>query len=483
MELRSIHYIPDSTARMFHADRVNFVRGLMGPYGSGKSTACIMELLALAKEQEPFNGVRDVRTAVIRNTYPELKSTTIKTWQEWIPDSVMKIKWDAPITGRMRQLLPDGTILNWEVYFLALDRPEDVGKLKSLDLTNAYVNEGVELPKAVKDHLTARIDRYPPKFRGGATFPCIIMDTNPDDTDGWWYNDFEVLKPVGHICYYQPPAIIEHGDYLIPNPAATYARYQNSGYEYWLRMARGKPMDWIRKFCMGQYGTVFSGKPVYPEYRDSLHYSEAPLEFYPGLPLIIGMDFGLTPAAVFHQLKPNGQLRILDELISSSMGIRQFVRNALKPHLANFYGGAQVVVYGDPAGMQRSQISDEETCLLELQSAGLFAQPAHTNSFIARREAVAGFLTGMTADGEPSFVIGPKAPTVRKAFQGGYQYARIQVAGSEERFKDEPVKNRFSHPADANQYAALMITRPAPAVESRVKPAARPVVSVKQKFV
>lgn len=453
----------------------------MGPYGSGKSSACDLDLFELAMEQEPFDGVRDVRTCVVRNTYPELKSTTIKTWQEWVPDSVMPIKWDAPITGRMKQLLPDGTVLKWEVLFLALDRPDHANKLKSLDLTNAYVNEASEIPWAIIEHLTARVDRYPPKMRGGATRPCVLLDTNPPDTDSEFYEKFEVLRPRNWSIYYQPPALLQSGDYLIPNPDAKYARFQNSGFEYWLRMAEGKDMEWIKVFVFGQYGSVFTGKPVFPEYVDKLHASSQPLEFFPGVPLVIGMDFGLTPAAVFMQLLPNGQLRILDELVSQSMGIRQFVRSALKPHLANYYQGASVIVYGDPAGLQRSQVSDEETCLLELKKAGLLAEPAHTNSFIARREAVAGFLTSMASNGEPALLIDPKAKTVRKGFQGGYQFARVQVSGQEERYHNVPIKNRFSHPADATQYGALMIANPKPATEqSRVVRKALPVRKVRR---
>lgn len=483
MDNAIIKYTPEPTAKEFHADQVSYVRGIIGPYGSGKSTACFMELFHAACAQEPFNGVRDVRTVIVRNTYPELKSTTIKTFQEWIPDSTMKIKWDSPINGHMRQLLADGTVLKWEVLFLALDRAEDIGKLKSLDVTNAYLNEAGELPEAVINHVSARIDRYPPATRGGATHPFVIMDTNPPDTDSWWYRKFEVERPIGWACYYQPPALVQSGDYLLPNPEAKYARFQNSRYEYWVRMARGKPQEWIDVYICGKYGTVFTGKPVYAEYHDQLHYSPEPLEFYPGLPLIIGMDFGLTPAAVLHQLRPDGQLRVIDELISDSMGIRQFARDALRPHLANNYPGASVVIYGDPSGLQRSQISDEETCLNELKKLGFSAFAAHTNSFIARREAVAGFLTGMTAGGEPTFIVGPKAPIMRKAMQGGYQYARVAISGGEERFKDEPVKNKFSHPADASQYAALMVTKPMESTVSHQRTAAQTVVRVKRRVV
>src|SRR5690242_21830304 len=124
----------------------------MGTVGSSKSTACCIEILSRAQEQKPFNGVRRTRWAIIRNTYPELKSTTIKTWTEWAAGAVMK--WDAPITSLMTGDLPDGTKMEMEVFFFPVDRPEEIGKLKSLELTGAWINEAGELPKAVFDMVT-----------------------------------------------------------------------------------------------------------------------------------------------------------------------------------------------------------------------------------------------------------------------------------------------------------------------------------------
>ncbi len=48
----------------------------------------------------------------------------------------------------------------------------------------------------------------------------------------------------------------------------------------------------------------------------------------------------------------------------------------------------------------------------------------------------------------------PRCGVLRKGFNGGYKYRRVQVSG-DERFTDEPNKNRYSHPHDALQYAAL----------------------------
>ena len=61
----------------------SFVRGIRGPVGSGKSVTCCMEIMRKAVTQAPNSaGVRRTRWAVIRNTNPQLKTTTIKTWRD-----------------------------------------------------------------------------------------------------------------------------------------------------------------------------------------------------------------------------------------------------------------------------------------------------------------------------------------------------------------------------------------------------------------
>ena len=60
----------------------SFVRSLMGPVGGGKSYACAAEIFlrALKQPPSPKDNIRYSRGVVIRNSYPELRTTTIKTW-------------------------------------------------------------------------------------------------------------------------------------------------------------------------------------------------------------------------------------------------------------------------------------------------------------------------------------------------------------------------------------------------------------------
>src|SRR5258706_6571001 len=170
-----------------------FIRAIMGPIGSGKTTACIFVMLQSMQRQKPGSmyGIRRARWAVIRNTYPELKTTTIYSWHQWVPETMGKWQSEGPPTHVVPIKFGNGDRGELEVIFLALDRPEDVRKLLSLELTGAWINEAREVPGEVLSHLQGRVGRYPPAADGGASWSGIIMDTNPPDTDSWFYTKFE----------------------------------------------------------------------------------------------------------------------------------------------------------------------------------------------------------------------------------------------------------------------------------------------------
>ena len=450
-------YKPNSTLARFHNDDFNFIRGVMGPIGSGKSLGMCMEIFYRSFKQEPDkNGVRKTRWAVVRQSYPELRSTTLKTWTDWFPDHICHITYTAPITGNLDYRLPDGTQVDCEIYFLALDNPKDAKKVLSLELTGAWINEAREISPTVLDAITGRVGRYPKKADAKITWSGIIMDTNPPDNDHWWYKMAEEVQPKGWKFYRQPPALLKINNQWVDNPRAENIENLDLGYEYYKRLIPGKKDEWIKVYVQGDYGIIMDGKPVYPEFNDIKHVSLDTLKPMRGLSLILGFDFGLTPACAIGQLTPKGKLMILDEKISENMGIRQFGMEVIKPMLANDYTGMNYVAWCDPAGKQRTQ-TDESTCVQELEKLGITVQPAPTNLFVPRREAVAYYLNRMV-DGEPAFIISRKCNHIRKAFQGGYMYERVQVKG-DDRFKDAPVKNTYSHISDALQYLCLGVNQ------------------------
>ena len=433
----TIKYSPAGpTLKAFHQSDA-FVRGLMGPIGSGKSTACAVELVKLAGTQTVGpDGIRRSRFAIIRNTYPELKATTIKTWEQWIPRDLGRFAMDPPITHHIRA---DG--MDVEVMFLALDREEDQRKLLSLELSAAWINEAREVPKAILDTLTGRVGRFPSSRQGGCRHPCVIMDTNAPDTEHWWFRLAEGETPEDWEFFRQPS-----GD----NSDAE--NTENLPPRYYERAVTGKDDDWIKVYVRGEYGFVQDGKPVFPAYRDGVHVAPETIPPVVGLPLLVGCDFGLTPAAIICQHTARGQWLVLDELVTEDTGAVRFAE-LLSAYLAQNYPGMHVDGYGDPAGEARAQ-TDERTVLeIMREYTGYRWLSAPSNDWTMRREAVTTALNRLI-DGTPGLLLSPKCVTLRKGFVGGYHFRAVKAAGSE-MYHQKPVKNRYSHPHDALQYALL----------------------------
>lgn len=415
------------------------VRGLRGPFGSGKSYTCCAEIGRRAAEQKPSpNGKRRTRCAVIRNSYPELKTTTIKTWHELYPEALGVWTWASPPIHRI-----ETHDLDMEVFFVSLDRPRDIHKILSMELTFAWINEAREMPKVIFDALDARINRFPPRKEGGATWAGIIMDTNPPDTDHWWYRLAEEKTPEDWEFFAQPP-----GD----GPQAE--NIQNLSPDYYTKLKQGKSQEWINVYIKGNYGFIQEGKPVYPEFVPHLHTASQELEPTIALPLFVGLDFGLTPAAVIGQRTARGQWLILDELVTEDMGAKRFSELlAMKLADRGWHGDWEITAHADPAGKERAQ-TDEQTCIdIVREFTSLKVEPAPSQNPTERKESVKAPLSRLI-DGRPGLVVNKRCKTLIKGLSGQYHYRRMQIIG-EERYRDVPEKNIYSHVCEALEYMLM----------------------------
>jgi hypothetical protein len=462
--MASLNYKPDGdTLKAFLKDD-SFFRGLRGPVGSGKSVGCCIEIMRRALQQELTpDGKRKSRWAVIRNTNPQLKTTTIKTWLDWFPEEDWgRFHWSVPFTHMIKK-----GELELEVVFLALDRPEDVKKLLSLELTGVWINEAREIPKSIVDACTMRVGRYPSMREGGPSWYGVIADTNPPDVDHWWsimsgeamlpdymskQESKMLVRPDNWQFWNQSPAMLETRDdkkvidgYKM-NPLVENQKHLTKN--YYSNIIRGKTKSWIDVYVLNKLGEVSDDKPVYESFRYDLHVAKGDLIPVTGSPIYVGLDFGLTPACVFAQ-RVRGRWIVLDELVAEDMGIVRF-GELMKQHMAQWHP-REFVIFGDPAGDQRVQ-TDETTPFQILRSKGLFARPAPSNDVIIRLESVTSVLTRLT-DGETGIIIDPKCKNLIRGFAGGYHYRRMQVSG--ERYDERPNKNRFSHIHDAFQYLLL----------------------------
>ena len=458
-------YKPDGDVLKSFMKDDTFFRALRGPVGSGKSVCCCVEIFRRALQQEKNNdGIRRSRWAVIRNTNPQLKTTTIKTWLDWFPEEQWgKFTWSVPYTHKIQR-----SDLDLEVIFLALDRPEDVKKLLSLELTGIWINEAREIPKSIIDACTMRVGRFPSMKDGGCTWTGVIADTNAPEEDHWWpimAGDVPVpdhipkeearmlVKPDNWNFYTQPAGMVEErdneGNVIDYLPNKTAENKNNMRSDYYPNIVKGKTKSWIDVYVMNRLGSIKDGKPVYPMFATDVHVAKEEIPVAAGLPVSIGIDFGLTPACVIGQ-RVRGRWLLLQEIVAFDMGIVKFTE-VLRQELVTRYGTNEVWIFGDPAGDFRAQ-TDESTPFQILRGAGLNARPAPSNDVSLRLESVNATLTRMV-DGQSGMLIDPRCRQIIKGFEGGYQYKRMNVSG--ERYDDKPEKNHFSHIHDALQYLML----------------------------
>ena len=447
---------------------------LMGPYGSGKSSACCWRIIEEAsKRPVGKNGKACMKVLVLRNTEPALTSTTIRTWNNWFPEEIFgKIAWDTPITHHFTWCDPqqDNKIIDLEIIFLAIESYKDIFKVKSLDVTIAWWNEGKECPeKAIIDDIEARCHRYPPvndkpdSVNIEEWYPSVkvILDTNPPPTTSWIYKFFEetVVKDpsISAEIFKQPSGLSPEAE-NIPNIKKNY--YES--------LAKGKEQWWVDINIHGKYGYSREGKPVYPNYNESKHVSKNEIFVNKNIPVVIGMDFGHNCAAAFCQMDSMGRFNVLDELVSD-MAIREFIISMLKPFIRTKYFGCKILVVGDPAGWNRER--DDGCCGEELTKASIPNQKAFSNDPIRRQNAVNSALTS-TVSGDSKFQMNKSCMVLREGFNSGYMFKKVMKSGSTE-YADEPDKNKFSHVQDSLQYAAIYY-------EEETSSSARPVIIQKK---
>ena len=393
---------------------------------------------------------------VVRNTKQQLQDTTIPDFMKWFPDGQAGIY--SKTEGKFILKFDD---VECQVLFRGLDDANDVRRLLSLQLSFAMLDECREINPKIFDTLTGRLGRYPdgmlvphrPEWgvdeKGNPIQGCVDDygnkmkkvwgATNPPDMETFWHEKLANPTENMHVTI-QPSGLSQEADWI-----------HLLDRDYYEDLAEGKNDDWIDVYIHAKWGKTLSGKPVFRSFVRDYHVAKEPLRALRTLdrPLIVGMDFGLNPSAAICQTDMMGRLLVHEALTSDGMGLTRFIQTLLRPTLAQRFPGMPLIIIGDPAGNQRAQ-TDEKSCFDILKSNGFRVIPAKTNSPVARIAAVDSFLNRQV-EGKPAVVFDPRATILIDAMASGYRY-KLKKSGEME---DSPDKGKYSHIADAFQYACL----------------------------
>jgi hypothetical protein len=415
-------YEPDGAVLTKFVTSDNKVDILQGSLGSGKTVAMFRRLGRHAMQQAPSprDGLRKTRWFVARNTFPELKLTTIKTWRRvWPAGLYGEVKMGSP----PRHDIAFGDV-RMEVDFLALDDEDDIAKLRSADYTGGCFHEVQYTPLEVFREGRSRTNRYPEESEGGATWHGVIADANAPDEDHWLaMMTGQVELPAGISAedrraltwpstwgfFSQPPAIVkirnQRGEVIRReiNLDAENLRWLAS--DYYLDLLDGNTPDWIDNRLGNETILVIDGSPVWPMFRRDFHVAREALKPVAGYDVLVWLDFGrVYPAALFAQ-EVNQRIYVQHEILGFNEPASMFAPK-VKRFLEQNYGSHAFRCVGDPKGRDRGQATEQSSYDV-FRFNGMPVTPAP----VPQNEAVAFALNDNPA-GIPRLQISPTCRTL-----------------------------------------------------------------------
>jgi hypothetical protein len=426
---------PASLAEFWHSDR--FYQWIIGPLGSTKTTNVIMKLMSVACNQapNPLDGKRHTRFVLARNTLPQLKTTVLTDIQQWFPGLYTLKVAENKLEFRFGDVVSD-----W--YMLPLSETEDQRRLLSMQLTLVYFNEFREIPIDLVAAAAGRVGRFPSKAHGGCTYAGVWGDSNPPSESSEWYN-FLVKSPPSNMTYVHQPGAFD--------PGCDWRQYLPDN--YYENLLEGHDPTWIDVHIHSKWGEDVSGQAVFRNTFSPSRHIVDQLNYDPTRAIVVGIDTGRNPAAVFVQLDVRGRVLVLSSVHAENMGIKKFLLTKVKPHVAERYPMGRFFVSMDPAARQRSQIG-EQSVIDAVREEGFTALLASTNDIEPRLRALEKPMLLMLDD-SPGLLIDRSAnASLITALSYEYRYSRRRDGDLEE--KPEK-KHPWSDLVDALGYGVMNV--------------------------
>ena len=434
-----------------------FVRFILGPVGSGKTTGVLFESLRRACEQQPGpDGIRRTRAVIVRNTLAQMKQTILKDVETWL-GSIAYFK----SSENLIQIRAGDVHSDW--CLIPLDDPQNQQRLLSLQLTWAWINEFIEIDPDLIPAIAGRLGRYPSAAQGGPTWFGIIGDSNMPNAGSRWHEYLDVSVPEDWHVSIQPGGLeagAENLNYLTQTNETLklpldHPKRLDQGREYYRRLARQNAGNWVKRYVHAKYGDDPDGTAVFREsFNRDFHVSKETLIPSESLPLLVAQDFGRNPCALIIQTIHRGQVLVLKEVLAQNMGLELHMNQNMRPALTEErFVGKSVNFVGDPSGVSKNSITELDM-FAYIESQGYRAYPAPTNDIGLRLQAVESLLM-QNIGGRPMLLIdGKNCPMLVQALHSKYLFAKRK--DGENRSIPEK-KHPWSDLTDALQYGALAV--------------------------
>jgi hypothetical protein len=442
-----IDFIANPTQRQFIESRAQ-ADLFSSRKGEGKSAALVWAIFYHTKHNPGATWL------VIRDTWENLKRTTLEEFYFWFPEGVYgdwiagdkMFVWNTARTG-----------LKGKIYWFGVDGEEDANKIASMPLAGIAVDEpspatgsSSGVPEFVFDTAHAQL-RQP----GMNWYAAKLAQNNPDESH-WTYPKF-TDPGTPHAKDKETGELIE----LLPHQEGGYRSFQTKepenlanlppGYYSTMEQNWKSRPDLIRRFVTGGYGYQQVGKPVTPQWSDDMHLANE-LEPVKGVPLWLFWDGGLNPTCLITQVTPQGYWLILEAHVLDGVGMFQLIEDIVKPRLTSRFAGYTWTSVGDPNlnTPEQSDSRQSAASVIRNEIGGRFIRGV--NDISARVDPLRSVLT-RTMQGTGVVQVDRRhARKVWFALRGGWHYhkARSGVVGN-------IVKDEHSHPGDCMGYGAAKL--------------------------
>lgn len=461
-------YKPTPTAKRIHACNSNMVVAI-GPVGCGKSFMSWRHVFGVVMAMPAQNGVVRARTLAMRNTLEQTVDTMLPSFFEALPAS-----WRADWSASKKTMYVDYSMrkggeqvrVEHEIIFRAAERAEDERKFKSLNVTNVLASEFSMLNFDLMMTGFTRTGRFPTGM-GSEQVMNGLFESNNFSRSHKMHGFFIERDGVDEMARSME---------LSPDGFMTVFRYpggrtkeaenlENLPKDYYKINALVKGEQWARVNIDNEPGVVGEGRQCY-RFDPDVHVDEKILPD-PFLPIHLGVDLGRDSAYVMTQERRDGSIRVVDCYFVDNLPLVTACPEAAD-YFASRYPNREwrwAGVWADPGGKAEWQNDDVKPIdILEraFRRLGCRTMAAGTNDVNTRIEVVNDlFQRTNHTDFKPRLMIsgsGRCQALVDSCM--AYHWAELKEwnkAGAV-RYQEKPMKDHYSHLAEALQYAALRNT-------------------------
>jgi hypothetical protein len=433
------------------AEIVQLISGM----GEGKTWAGTLALIVHAKRCG-----RRIRGAIIRDTFQNIKTSTMKDIQDYLGDL-------AKFSDQGRQLIikSDPPV---DVDLFGIDDPAAASKLQGPQYSIVWLEEPAPIYEKVNAGLPIEVFRMSvaraarQMKRDDPSFKMRVQLThNPADEDHWTAMLAE--EPEEYMNYTDP---MDGVTYTIHKKVFRIPKGENRFLSPLSRAAlmaafKDDPAKWSR-YVEGKEALVSKGRPVVPAYDPRRHFSDKVLPVARGEAMMF-WDAWMHPAVLLCQWRAvdsfgEKQLVVHDVLYDEGIGTREILKEQVFPMLNTPKWKNKVTqwrIIGDPSMCSPDQTSSRSSPKRELEESFNTRFEPGPVAWEVRRETLNDCFKRSLNNGEPVVVLSRSATRLHRSLKGGWFYKTDKSGNATANTPDQ--KGPSAHPGNALSYGLSVL--------------------------